>query len=111
VVWKQTGVAHNRSYWLAVPANEMTIESNIIAQRDGQSVEITSAEKVAKVLIRFDDRMVDLDQPVSITYAGKKLFAGRLARTIETLCKTLAGRGDPKLMFDAEVAVEVPTGE
>jgi poly(3-hydroxybutyrate) depolymerase len=109
VVWKQTGVAHDRSYWLAVPATEMKVDSLIIAQRDGQTVEIASAEKVAKVLIRFNDRMADLDQPITITYAGKKLFSGTLARTIAALCKTLAGRGDPKLMFDAEAAVELPS--
>jgi poly(3-hydroxybutyrate) depolymerase len=111
VVWKQTGVAHDRSYWLAVPADEMKLDSLVIAQRRGQTVAITSAEKVAKLLIRFDDRMLDLDKPITITHAGKKLFTGIAARTIEVMCKTLAGRGDPKLMFDAEVAVEIPGGE
>jgi hypothetical protein len=89
----------------------MRLDSLVIAQRHGQTVEITAAEKLAKLLVRFDDRMVDLDKRITITYAGKKLFAGRPARTIEVLCKTLAGRGDPKLMFDAEVAVELPSGE
>jgi hypothetical protein len=111
VVWNQTGAPHDRSYWLAVPANEMKADSLVVAQRDGQTVEITSAEKVAKLLIRFDDRMADLDKPISVTHAGKKLFAGTPLRTIEVLFKTLAGRGDPKLMFDAEVAVELPSGK
>ena len=44
---------------------------------------------------------VDLDQPITVIYAGKKLFAGTPARTIEVLCRTLVGRGGPKLMFDA----------
>lgn len=105
VVWKQTEVAHERFYWLAVPPEEMRLDSLVIAQRQGQTVEITSAEKVTKLLIRFDDRMVDLDQPITITHGGKPLFLGTPARTVEVLCKTLAGRGDPKLMFDAEVAV------
>ena len=111
MVWNQTGAAHDRSYWLAVPANEMKADFLVVAQRDGQTVEITSAEKVAKLLIRFDDRMADLDKPITVTHAGKKLFAGTLSRTIEVLFKTLADRGDPKLMFDAEVAVELPNGK
>jgi poly(3-hydroxybutyrate) depolymerase len=111
VVWKQTGVAHDRFYWLAVPAGELKVDSLVIAQRHGQVVEITSAEKVAKLLVRFDDRMVDLDQPITITRAGKNLFTGTAARTIEVLCKTLVGRGDPRLMFDAEVVVEFRSGE
>jgi poly(3-hydroxybutyrate) depolymerase len=110
VVWKQTGVAHDRSYWLALPESEMKADSLVAAKRDGQSVHITSAEKVVQLLIRFDDRTADLDKPITVTHAGKNLFAGTPARTIDTLCKTLVGRGDPKLMFDAEVAVELPRG-
>ena len=108
VVWKQTGTPHDRSYWLAVPAGEAKVDSLGSAKRDGQAVEITTAEKVSKLLVRLDDRMADLDRPVKVTYAGKELFAGLAPRTIGVLIKTLAGRGDPKLMFDAEVAVELP---
>jgi hypothetical protein len=111
IVWKQTGALHDRSYWLAVPADEMKADSLVIAKRDGQTVEITSAEKVGKLLIRFNDRMVDLDKQITVTHAGKTLFAGAPSRTIETLVKTLVGRGDPKLMFDAEVSIDLPSGK
>ncbi len=111
VVWKQTGTAHDRFYWLAVPADQMKADSLVIAKRSGQTVEITAAEKVAKLLVRLDDRMADLDEPVTVTQAGMNLYAGTPARTIGTLLKTLSGRGDPKLMFDAEIAVELPSGK
>jgi hypothetical protein len=111
VVWKQTGPAHDRSYWLAVPKDQMKSDSLVIASRKGQTVEIASAEKISKLLIRLDDRMADLDKPITVTFDGKTLFAGTPARTIEVLSKTLAGRGDPKLMFDAEVIVELPGGK
>jgi Transglutaminase-like superfamily len=110
VVWKQTGAAHDRSYWLAVPADQMKTDSLVIAQRTGQTVEITKAEKVAKLLIRLDDRMTDLDAPITVTHAAKNLYAGTPPRTIAVMLKTLAGRGDPKLIFDAEIAVEIPSG-
>ena len=61
-----------------------------------------------RVLVRLDDRMMDLDKPVTVTHNGKALYTGTPARTIGGLIRTLVGRGDPKLMFDAEVAVEVP---
>ena len=83
----------------------------VVAQRSGQKVEITSVEKVGKLLIRLDDRMADLDKPVTVTHGGKELFAGTPARTVGVLVKTLFGRGDPKLMFDAEVSVELPAGK
>ena len=108
IVWKQTGALHDRSYWLAVPTSEAKGDSLVIAKRDGQAIEIISAEKVSKLLIRLDDRMADLDKPIAVTHAGKQLFAGVAPRTIAVMARTLIGRGDPKLMFDAEVAVEVP---
>jgi hypothetical protein len=111
VVWKQTGATHDRSYWLAVPADQAKADSLVVAQREGQNIDITTVEKVDKLLIRIDDRMADLDKPVTVTYDGKKLYTGTPTRTIEVLFKTLEGRGDPKLMFDAEVAVEIPSGK
>jgi poly(3-hydroxybutyrate) depolymerase len=111
VVWKQTGTPHERSYWLAVPPGEAKNDTLVVARRDGQNVEITKLEKVGKLLIRLDDRMADLDRPVTVTHAGKELFAGTPSRTIGTLVKTLVGRGDPKFMFDAEVSVDLPSAQ
>ena len=111
VVWKQTGTPHDRSYWLAVPKAEAKGDSLVIAKRDGQTIDITSAEKVTKLLIRLDDRMMDLDKPVKVTHAGKELYSGTPVRTLNTMIQTLVGRGDPKLMFDAEIVVELPAGK
>ncbi len=111
VVWKQTDVAHDRSYWLAVPTADAKSDSLLVATRAGQVIEITSAEKVSKVLIRLDDRMADLDKPVEVKHGGKVLFTGPAARTIATQLKTLTGRGDPGLVFDAEVEVKVDEGK
>jgi poly(3-hydroxybutyrate) depolymerase len=110
VVWKQTGTPHERSYWLAVPPGEARVGSLVVARRDGQSVEITAAEGVGRLIVRFDDRTADLDRPVAVRFGGKELFGGTAARTVEVMVKTLAGRGDPGLVFDAEVSVALPAG-
>jgi poly(3-hydroxybutyrate) depolymerase len=107
VVWKQTGTPHERSYWLAVPPKEARGDSLVIAKRDKQAVELVTVEKVEKLMVRFDDRVTDLDKPVKVTHDKKELFAGEVGRTIGVLAKTLAGRGDPGLVFDAEVEVTV----
>lgn len=107
VVWKQTDVAHDRSYWLAVPTKEAKSDSLVIATRKAQVIEVTTAEKVSKLFIRLDDRMLDLDKPVVVKQGDKKLFEGAAPRTVATLVKTLQGRGDPGLVFDAEVEVTV----
>jgi poly(3-hydroxybutyrate) depolymerase len=108
VVWKQTGVARERSYWLAVPPGEAKSDALVVASRVGQTITVSASEKVSKLLVHLDDRMMDLDREVKITHAGKELFAGRAPRTMGVMLRTLAGCGDPRLMFDAEVAVELP---
>jgi hypothetical protein len=107
VVWKQTGTPHDRSYWLAVPPKEAMPDSLVTAQRTGQTIDITAAEKIATLLIRLDDRMLDLERPVKVTRDGKTLFEGTPPRTVGVMVKTLAGRGDPKLVFDAEVEINL----
>ncbi|RUL85612.1 alpha/beta hydrolase family protein [Tautonia sociabilis] len=108
VIWEQTGTPHERSYWLAVPPEDATLGSIVVATRDGQEIHLTEAEGVSTLLIRLDDRMADLDRPISVSIGGEPLFEGIAPRTIATLLRTLAGRGDPGLLFDAEVAVTIP---
>jgi hypothetical protein len=111
VVWKQTGTPHDHSYWLAVPPGQGKVGTLVAARRQGQTVEVTAAEGVGKLLVRLDDRVLDLDRPVVVTHAGKALFTGTPPRTIAVMARTLAGRGDPGLVFDAEVAVDLPPGK
>ncbi len=108
IVWKQTGPVHDRSYWLAVPPGKANPGSLTIVQRNMQKFEISKAENVSTLLLRMDQRMVDLDKPITISFAGKEIFNGFAPRTIGTMLKTLSGRGDPKLMFDAEVSIDLP---
>jgi hypothetical protein len=109
VVWKQTGVPHYRSYWLAIPIMDTPNDSLIIAEYKGQTVEISRAEKIKTVLVRFSDKMMDLDKTITITHQGQKVFEGKVNRLIKTQIQTLQGRGDPLLAFDAEVSVTIPS--
>ncbi len=105
VVWFQDDVTHDRFYWLAVEPGRASKGSTVIALVDGQEIRIEKAEGVKTLLVRLDDRLLDLDRPVKITAQGKTLFEGTVPRTIANLEKTLAGPGDAKLAFAAEVAV------
>jgi dienelactone hydrolase len=107
VVWKQDDVTHDRFYWLALDAGERKAASEIVASRDGQSIDVASAQ-VGRVRVLLNDAMVDLDEPVVITSAGKPVVTSRVRRTIATLARTLAERGDPRSMYDGELAVELP---
>ena len=106
VVWHQSGALHDRSYWLAVPKLG-ALHTVVTAKRSGQTIDVAGVG-VKKLLVRLDDRMADLDRPVRVVSDGQELYAGTPPRTAAMLAKTLAGRGDPRLMFSAEVAVELP---
>ncbi|MFM7250446.1 MAG: sugar-binding protein [Planctomycetaceae bacterium] len=107
VVWKQDDVTHDRFYWLALDAADRAAGSEIVATRDGQSIDVASPQ-VRRVRVLLNDAMADLDLPVVITSAGRPVVTARARRTIGTLARTLAERGDPRSMYDAEVAVELP---
>ncbi|MFM8933641.1 MAG: alpha/beta hydrolase [Gemmataceae bacterium] len=107
VVWKQTGPTHDRSYWLAVPKGKAKGGALVIAERGENRVNITQAEDVDQLIIRLDDRMIPFNGPVVVEHKGKVVHSAPVTRTIGTLAKTLAERGDPKLMFDAEVEVRL----
>ena len=112
VVWKQDDVTHGRFYWLAVADDQRKARSEVVAERDGQHFKIQRCQ-VNSLKLRFCDEFVDLDQPIVITFGGKQQFKGVVQRSIAVLAETLAERGDPRMMFSAEVtvdtAVEMPS--
>ncbi len=110
VVWKQSTVTHDRFYWLAVPAQSAKAESLVIASRDGQAIDIEKTEDVTNLKVLLNDKMLDLDKPVTITRAAKELFKGTVKRTIAELAATLGERGDPDLVFDGAITVELKAG-
>ncbi|MEZ5302377.1 MAG: hypothetical protein R3F11_17350 [Verrucomicrobiales bacterium] len=103
IAWRQDDVTHDQFYWLAIPPGTAAAGDEVIAERKGQQITI-EAPAGKKLLVRLSDAMLDLDQPVKIT-AGKAAVEAKPERTIATLAKTLAERGDPGLVFSAEVAV------
>jgi poly(3-hydroxybutyrate) depolymerase len=107
VVWRQDDVTHDRSYWLAV--DDPTPRKTITATAEtmwvlGQTV--TLNEESGPVRIRLDDELFNLDAPVRVTRSGETLHESIPPRTIGTLHRTLAERGDPRGMFSAEIVVE-----
>ncbi len=106
VVWKPSA-QHDRSYWLGVPADQAKAGGLVSVNRVEQTFTVTEATGMTKLIVRFDDRTANLDRPVKIRQKGKTLYEGTPTRTIAVLAKTLASRGDPKLMYSAEVTVDL----
>jgi hypothetical protein len=107
VVWKQASTTHDRFYWLAVPAGTAKANNEVIASYSGQDITIQSKD-VAQVTIRLNDRMLDLDKPIAVHWGADQVFQGHISRTIATLARALAERGDPKDLFAAELEIHSP---
>ncbi|MEX2185692.1 MAG: transglutaminase domain-containing protein [Pirellulales bacterium] len=104
IVWKQDDVVGTRFYWLAVDPANAGSRAEVRATRDGQSIDV-EATGIQQIAVRLCDAMCNLDEPVTLTSGGKTLFSGRVERSIATLAKTLAERGDPTAVFSAEQTV------
>jgi predicted peptidase len=109
IVWRQDDVTHNRFYWLAIADDQRKAGTEVIASRDKQRVDLHS-DQLDRVTVRFNDRMLDLDQPITITRDGKPIEVVNVQRTIGVIHKTLEERGDPKSVFSAEAVVRFAAG-
>lgn len=107
IVWQQDDVTHASSYWLALPKEQIKARGKVVAERKGQGIHISQAT-MDQIVIRLDDRILDLDKPVVIYQEGKgEISSAKCSRTIGTLAKTMWERGDRYLAFSGEVTVEL----
>ena len=51
------------------------------------------------------------DKPVTVEYEGKTLFKGKVRRDAAIIARMLRERGDTRLVFSAEIKVEMPVAE
>lgn len=106
IVWLQDDVLHDRFYWLSVSPQKATERQLIKASyQDGKFTIEHSDPKQLTVLLRDD--MTDLDQPITVDYQGKRIYEGKVKRTIADMLSTLLDRGDPAAIFTAKVTVQI----
>lgn len=107
IVWRQEEVTRKAFYWLSVPEKECRHKAMVVAEIDKNVINISESD-YSRLTIYLNDEMVDLNKPVVVNYKGKKVFKGKLPRTIANMARTLAERGDLRYMFPAMVEVELP---
>ena len=109
-----------RSHWLALAERPSKMPLCITALRTGQRIEITATTDGATqgsdgtatqpadsstLLLRLDDSMLDLDQPIEIVVNGETRPAVTARRSLATMARTMEDRWDPRTVFVAEIAV------
>jgi len=101
IVWIQDDVLHHRFYWIAVeaPAERTRIVTTCV----GQDVRIEEAPPNCRILVRLDDRLLDLDRPVRIFRHNQEVANALVPRTMRAIARMLSERADPTAALTAEL--------
>ena len=92
-------------YWLGLAAKTGgPKQARLAAAITGQQVAIAEAN-IDSLTISLNDSLLDLDRNVTVTWKGKTVFAGPVARTIGDLYRTANDRGDPDYVYPAVLKV------
>ena len=102
VVWEQRS-EQLRSYWCAVSGGKYQyMGGTVVASLGKQKVTFEKVDKMDRVHVRLDDRIVDMDEEITFLNGKQEILKDTLRRRIGVMIRTLLESGDPKLMFDAE---------
>ncbi len=104
VVWKQDDRLHPDLYWLSVANDQMKTGRTVVASYEGNSIRIETND-YDTVLVRLNDKMMNLDKPIELWYDGKRIFRGKVKRTLGVVQQTVANRNDPDLVFSTEIGI------
>ena len=105
IVWRQSGRLHDRFYWLSLPAGSAAGGQQVRAEVDGQNITIES-EGVAKLRLRLHDDLVNLDEPLKITWNDREQVVAR-PRSLRAIYESLQQRLDPRSAATAFVDLEL----
>ncbi len=94
VVWLQDDVTHARSYWLEVDPAAAKGGQRIEASAEGQTIHVvtdaSAAHPVESLTLHLIDKLIDLDQPIRVTWNGDTVFEGKVLRTRAAVERSLA---------------------
>lgn len=104
VVWKQDDRLHPDFYWLAAPDGQLKAGREVVASYRDNTITIEKND-YDTLMVRLNDRMMDLNKPIDVRYEGKRIFRGKIKRTLGTLQQTITNRNDPGLVFPTEIEI------
>ena len=106
IVWRQEDVTERHFYWLSAPVDELQEGKEVIASIKGNIVNIEKCDYTS-ITLSLNDKMMNLDNPVTVVYKGKKVFDGKVERRSDVMRSTLYSRNDPAYMFPAQIQVRI----
>jgi predicted esterase len=106
IVWKQDNRHHTSFYWIGVPEASAETSGEIIVEYNTQQNEVNIISNYSNILhIYINDKMLDLDEPITIKYQGKIISQKTFDRSIANIQKTLSIKGDSELSFPSVISV------
>lgn len=96
---------HRHNYWLELAAPPAKLPVKLTGSIKDNTINLTSSAPEVRLRLVLDDRLLDLDQPVTVTLNGTTVHSGKIPRKLETLIRTIAERGDPEMVFSAALEV------
>jgi hypothetical protein len=105
VVWKQdSDVPHRRFYWMDHVTDPTQPNQIYAAHIEGQNIEIEQPA-TGSLDLRLSDELLDLDKPIEVTISGRKIFAGKVSRSLAAIVQSLEEREDPDGVAPAQLHV------
>jgi dienelactone hydrolase len=105
IVWRQEE-SNPRAffYCLSVPPAEAKAGMEARVDKSGNTITILKND-YATLYINLNDRIVDLDKPVTVIRGGQQVFSGMVARKAERIALSIEERGDRDYIFSAALKV------
>lgn len=105
VVWKQGNVHHKSFYWLGIPEKQSE-SSKIVVAYNRDLNEINIIENMSnKIQLLLNDKMLNLDQPLTIKYRGQEIDEKIFTRSILNIYKQISLKGDSNLSFPCVISI------
>lgn len=106
VNWKQDDRHHNSFYWVGIPENLIETKGEIIVEYNTELNEINIISNYSNMLqLYVNDKMLNLNDAVTIKYQGKELSKKIFNRSILNIHETLSIKGDSDLSFPCVISV------
>jgi hypothetical protein len=76
------------------------------AEVAGQQITLATRD-YKRLVLRLSDALLDLDRSVTVVANGRKVFSGRVTRTVAALAASLEERADPSSAASVLLEVEM----
>ncbi len=106
IVWRQEEVLKDGFYWLSIPIEEARRGAELRAYREKNTIHITQCD-YSQVTIHLNDKMMNLDQPITVFYKDKKLYERKVKRIKENIKRNLLKRQDPRYAFPCDITLKI----